>query len=507
MSVKKLNSSDNHLKIGDVFTPLKWAEFAIQKFNIFDQWLAGASVFDPTMGSGNLLEALITYGIKLGYSLRELPTNQLYGNEMNTDYYNQALNKFLEEYGLNMNHNLLNYDVLNITSQKQKQKFNIIFGNPPWQNFVDLPESYKEQIKPEFFKYDLVNNKKNLLLGGSRIDIAALIIQKSIKDFLAQEGNAYFFMPLSLLLNDGANQNFRRYKIHDTKYALAQVFDFNDSGAFSGVSTRYGLAHFRRDQTAIFPISYERYENEDWRHFLAKPLLNPTDPLSVFKAGTSAPLDNFKPIIAKKESTPRQGINTCGANSVFFFKSYRELDDITCVVNEDIQLPRQYVYPLLTSQNFKESYIKPNKWVLLPYSPNGRPLEPSHLREIPKLWNYLKLHEKHLKARKGILIGNWLKKGYWWALLGVGVYNFTAYKIVWEAYGKKKFYPIMVQGNWQANQSLQAFVPTQTLEAAEKLLRELKNPVIEDYLLSLKMEGTMNWAQPGKIKKLMQLVQ
>ena len=76
------------------------------------------------------------------------------------------------------------------------------------------------------------------------------------------------------------------------------------------------------------------------------------------------------------------------------------------------------------------------------------------------------------------------------------------YKVVWEAYGKKEFNPIIFEGMWQANQSLQAFIPTRTIVEARDILQKLKNPAIEAYLLSLKMEGTMNWAQPGKIKKL-----
>lgn len=87
-------------------------------------------------------------------------------------------------------------------------------------------------------------------------------------------------------------------------------------------------------------------------------------------------------------------------------------------------------------------------------------------------------------------------------MLGVGEYNFFPYKIVWEAYGKTTFNPKIFEGHWQANQSLQAFIPVRTLDEAHRILNELLDERIENYLLSLKMEGTMNWAQPGKIKKL-----
>jgi hypothetical protein len=100
-----------------------------------------------------------------------------------------------------------------------------------------------------------------------------------------------------------------------------------------------------------------------------------------------------------------------------------------------------------------------------------------------------------------------LKRGHWWAMLGVGEYNFFPYKVVWEAYGKSSFNPTIFKGRWQANQSLQAFIPLKTLSEAKKIHSELSDKQIENYLLSLKMEGTMNWAQPGKIKKIIKYVE
>jgi len=53
----------NDLFIGNVFTPVEWGIFAIEKFDFFEKWLSGATVFDPTMGEGNLLEAFILLGL------------------------------------------------------------------------------------------------------------------------------------------------------------------------------------------------------------------------------------------------------------------------------------------------------------------------------------------------------------------------------------------------------------------------------------------------------------
>jgi hypothetical protein len=500
--IKTFDLSDKDLQIGDVFTPLKWGEFAIDKFDVFPKWMNGASIFDPTMGEGNLLEALITYGLSKGYAIDNLPTNRLYGNELNTSYFNEALIKFKEKYGLDMIANFTNEDFL----QLNPKKYDIIFGNPPWQNFVDLPESYKQQIKSYFFKFDLIGNSQNLLLGGSRIDIAALIIQIALKDFLKQNGEAVIFMPLSLFLNDGANRNFRTYSIGEVKYSVEAVFDFNAEDVFGGVATRYGLSHFLRDKKPLFPIPYFRNEKGHWLEHKAKPMFHETDPLSIISNKEGESFDDIKPVIIKKESSPRQGINTCGANDVYFFNTLTEVDDqlvsVSNKIKDNVLLPRKFVYPLISTKEFKTEIRSPSKWVLLPYNSNGKPLEWKQIQTYPELRTYLEENKELLERRKGVMLNAMLSRGQWWAMLGVGAYNFFPFKIVWEAYGKTNFNPTIFEGNWQANQSLQAFIPVKSLSEATRVQKELSEKQIENYLLSLKMEGTMNWAQPGKIKKI-----
>jgi hypothetical protein len=501
------NSINSKLKIGDVFTPILWAQFAIDKFGIFEKWIEGAKVFDPTMGEGNLLEALIDSGLKKGYTVSSLPIANLFGNELNTDYYNIAIEKFKSKYNINLSSHLSNADILDL----EADRFDIIFGNPPWQNFVDLPEEYKPALKSHFHEYDLIEDSQSLLLGGSRIDIAALIIQKTISDFLKENGDAYFFMPLSLLLNDGANKSFRNYKIKETVFKVEVIYDFNKEKVFPGIMTRYGLVHFNRNQTTTFPIDYLILEKNEWIKKYAKPVFNENDPLSIYEKKEESNLDSFELIELKKESMPRQGINTCGANDTFFFNSYKEINSDLCEVSTSLEkgiiLPKEFVYPLLTTKQFKLESNAPNKWVLLPFSKNGKALGENEVRLFPSLQEYLNSKRVQLENRKGVMLSAFIKRGVWWSLLGVGAYNFYPYKIVWEAYGKTSFEPKIFSGRWQANQSLQAYIPLKTIEDANQILEKLKDSRIQDYLISLKMEGTMNWAQPGKIKKFIKTIE
>jgi hypothetical protein len=499
-----LDSAYNNTSIGVVFTPLSWAIFAIEQYNLFDKWISGASVFDPTMGEGNLIEAFVAIGIKKGIPKESLPIERLFGVEINTEHFDKFFVKMKEKYGVEMPmSNFVNKDIFFL---EREQQFDIVLGNPPWQNFNDLPDFYKENIKPQFFLYDLITNAKEMLLGGSRIDIAALVIQKVIQKNIKENGEAFFFMPLSLLLNDGAHKTFRTYKVNNIKYFIDKIFDFNNADIFGGVATRYGLVHFSRDKSQEFPIDYQRWENNTWVEYEARPLFHATAPLSIYKSSEKSPLDEFDLIVLKKASMPRQGANTCGANHIFFFDTYQEIDGTYCKVgNKKIGehiLPIKYIFPLVINKNFKEKFEKPQKWVLLPYQYSSKPLELSQIIAAEPLKNFLFQFKTELENRNGVLINVAIQKGYWWALLGIGDYNFFPYKIIWEAYGKTEFTPKLFEGNWQANQSLQAFIPLKTEAEAKRILSCLQDKKVENYLLSLKMEGTMNWAQPGKIKKL-----
>ena len=498
-------NSDKNLRIGDIFTPIKWAKFAIDKFDLFDKWLNGASIFDPTMGKGSLLKALMETGLQKGHDLEKLPVKSLFGNELNSDHHKSALKTFNDLYQTNMSQNFSNCDLLTL----QERPFDIIFGNPPWLNFVDLPNDYKENIKNYFYVYDLISNSQKLLLGGSRIELAALMIQISVKNFLIPSGIAVFFFPLSLLLNDGANEAFRTYKINEIKFQIESIYDFGDARIFQGIDTRYGLMKLKRDRQNNFPLPYFIYKKGHWENNLARPMFNDTDPLSILtEKQTSDFKKSFSPVSLTKDCMPRQGINTCGANDIFFFDDIKFRGNDICICKNktyaNIELPKSFLYPLITSKNFKYDHHKPDKWVLLPYCNSGKLLEINAIREIPLLYEYLSKNKTRLTNRKGTMIKSFIQRGYWYALLGVGIYSFFPYKIVWEAYGKSNFNPVIFTGNWQANQSLQAFIPCKNKEDAETTLKALKQKCILDYLLSLRMQGTMNWAQPGKIKKLIQ---
>lgn len=502
MKKKEVPSSPSGL--GEVFTPPVWAHFAIEKFGLFDKWMDGATVFDPTMGEGNLLESLIDYGLVQGISVADLPIENLYGVELQSDYVENFLRKGKQKYGKKLRYR--NFFADDIFFLHEEKPFDLIFSNPPWKNFADLPEEYKEKVKPLFYDYDLVGDPQKLLLGGSRIDIAALVISKTLKKNLKEDGEAVFFIPLSLFQNDGANNALRSYKVGDIDFCIEEIHDLKGVDAFKGVATRYGSAHVIRDKKQVFPIRYYRNEGCEWVEYNARPLFAADGPLSIIPKGDEPLFESITPLLVKKYSKPRQGVNTCGANNCLLFYDYEKIDDRRCKVTlrdgSVHLLPADFIYPLVSSSNFREEELTPGRWILLPYTQDGRVLYPEEVEKDKDIYSFLSKFQTVLKERKGAYIGATIKRGCWWVLLGVGKYSFSQYKVFWEASGKKRFLPKIFPGRWQGNQALHGYMPANTLEEAQRIKEGLSRPIIEKYLLSLRMEGTLNWAQPGKIKKI-----
>jgi hypothetical protein len=480
---------------GAVFTPKRWAKWLLDQADAPRRWVEEATVGDPTAGNGAFIYALVDSAVSLDLEIDEKMLSRLYLIEREARFISEFESGFKLKYQRDFpKGNLILADVV---LSNPKRRFDLLVRNPPWVNFCDLPTQYKEATKSHFLGNGLVPDSQAVLLGSSRVDFAALIIMAVLNDNLVGHGDAVFFLPLSLFFGDGAHSGFRRYRLKAAPFRVRGVWDFRSHPVFPDVSTRVGAAMFRRDEESAFPVPYNCFGGETWTSHYAAPVGEPAAPLSVF--AESADFDDLltaPQILVRADQKPRQGVNTCGANSTFIFDRIPE------------DLPEQFIFPLLSKECFRDSATLPRKFILLPYdTATGNPLARGTLSRFPALWSYLEAHREMLENRKGSLLGAWIKRGIWWACLGVGKYNFTPCKVVWEAYGKDTFAPRVFstfgEKPWQANQAMHCYIPCSTGQEADTLLGRLQSSHIERYLKSLNIEGTCNWAQPGGIKRFL----
>lgn len=503
--------NDYRKKFGAIFTPSGWADRIVEK-HFFQKWIAGATILDPTAGEGVFLKSFLRIAKKKGVRVTDEEMRRLYGIELNPVYVENFYTSIKKEFSREFPKK--NFRQGDIFFQKKEIQADFLVGNPPWVNFCDLEETYKEKIKHLFLHFGLVKNPKDLLLGNARTDIATLVTAKVLHSNLNKNGKAIFFLPLSIFQNDGANQEFRNYRTREIHFSVENILDFNGEPVFENIFGRYGVVHFQRDKQQEFPLKYHILKNKRWETYRAKPLFNITDPLTVFdNPEVEERLSGFQKISLPKHCQPRQGINTCGANDIFFFDHYEILNDshirLKNKLGDTIVVNKKYVFPLTLSSTLSSSNPAPEKVILVPHFPNGKPIDLETLKDDPGLYEYFSKYQSLLKKRKGVLINSWIQKGFWWTLMGVGEYSFASYKVIWKAFGESIFTPVLLSpdkrlGSWQGNQSLNAYIGVPTFEEAGDVLVKLKNPIVQEYLASLRMKGTCNWAQPGRMKKLME---
>lgn len=490
-------------QIGQVFTPLKWAEWLINKWNIFEAWLDGAHICDPTAGQGAFPLAMLRIARQKGVPMTAERLSRLTLIEIVPSYLEQFRENVTREFGVDFpTSQIFCQDVI---TEGHEGKYDILVGNPPWANFGDLPPAYKARLKPFFLEEGLVPDRQKTLLGSSRTDIAALVLKVVLGRLLRKNGIGYFYLPSSLFFGDGAHSGFRNYRAKDSlngvdahrNFAIDTVYEFTSTKVFEGVGTSYCCARFRGDKPQEFPISYFRELNGEWIEHKALPFKNLTDPWRIVKDIDELNMNMNLEIGLSPEQKPRQGVNTCGANHVFIFD------------HKPAHLPDQFLYPLATKEIWRQNTLLPHKWILLPYhQQTGKPLTWDEIRQWETLKAYLQNAQEGLKSRKGTLLRSAINRGNWWTLLGVGSYAFAPFKVIWQAYGKSDFTPIVlsnVDGQmWQGNQAMHAFIPCWSECEAQRIRAALEKPEIPILLKQLNGAGKCNWAQPGKIKKILE---
>jgi len=504
ISPSKKQNTESSLNIGRVFTPVPWARWCLEHFKIYDSWRDGAKIIDPTCGNGSFFRALFLIAQIRNEPITLNDLLRLTGVEINPQDKSEFIRAAHNEYGLKFpESNFVTGDFIDF---KSPNEFDIAVGNPPWANFTDLPIRYKERLKDCFIKYGLVKNKKDVLLGSSRVDLATLILKKVIEDHVCFDGAGYFFVPLSIFFNEDANKYFRPQKNGENSFSVVEIFDFEKGAVFDDVSTRNGFVYLKRGDAQRFPVPVQKMDREGQ---IGSAWCRPVFGSGAWIQSEKAEDEFFIPRIeVRNGQLPRQGMNTGGLNKVFLLERSEPIslsEKVSLFKNgfgEFIELETNFIFPLMHTGLFGGRDPKRFRYILCLHENDGAALASEKLADFPKTKKYVDQYKAEMCSRKGVLIQSHISKGRFWSLIGVGPYSFSQYKIAWESLGKSSFNAVVLEGYWQGNQAMHAYIPSSSRQDAERVCHRL-NTSVPAYLEAFGMEGTCNWAQPGRIKRLL----
>lgn len=265
--------------LGEFYTPDWLVEHAVSRLDYRqDKWLV-ARFLDPTCGSGSFLLEVIEQkrraALAEGWTAEQtvdMLTTTVWGFDLNPLAVQSARVNFLiaiadllvQCKGKDIEIPVLLVDAVcppaarpDVLSSPVGQ-FDAIVGNPPWVRWSNLPEAYRNQIKPTCEKYAIFSDAK--FHGGSELDISAIITYTTADKWLVEDGRLVFVITQTLFQSPSA-QGFRRFRINAIdRLVPISVDDMKEIKPFPDAANKTAVAMFtkkREDTTRYYPVDYQ----------------------------------------------------------------------------------------------------------------------------------------------------------------------------------------------------------------------------------------------------------
>ncbi|WP_169714766.1 N-6 DNA methylase [Spirochaeta cellobiosiphila] len=443
-SIEDKIDSETKKSHGIYFTPLTVVDEITQYFDFSKI----NRVIDSTAGCGNFL---------LPLALKH-PDIEFYGIEKNKTLY-----QWLSSHSKNVpNLKVFHGDLL--TDKFPIPACDLYLGNPPFVNYVDLIEEDKKHFRKLWLEYFPDAKGFKMLLGTSRGDLALLCYIHTIKKYLKNEAQIGVVLPKSLVVGNGASSGFRSYK----DIGLQLIKSLPRGKNFVHTNRENVFVIGQKNRQTIWPLRFEEKG-------VSKDLVTTNNHTFIEQ--------RFYNLLGSNPYEPRQGINTLGANSVFFF---------------DIKpFESKLIKPLLRSGDLSAYKANGTKYVLLPYNIDGKIIKEEDLKKLyPIEYKYLLSKKNILKKRKSRFASH-----NWYCLFGIGPYTFKKYKVVWRSLGARQLKAAIVEEDLP-NQAMYCYIGTDNYKEGLYLTGVMNSKILGELVSSLSPPGSKGYAQPGVINQI-----
>jgi methylase of polypeptide subunit release factors len=351
-------------------------------------------------------------------------------------------------------------------------KFDYIVGNPPWVNWEHLPDRYRDSTRGLWVRYQLAGTFRGgrPRLGAVKVDISALMTYTVMDTLLKPGGRLGFVITQSLFKTAGAGAGFRRFLLppHDRQPRPVRVLHVDDMVAlqpFEGASNRTAVMVLEKGEPTTYPVRYtvwrkvkgarftydsalEEVINATKRLYFDAEPVDPSDPTSPWLTARPKVIRAIRKVLGKSDYKAHEGVNTGGANAVYWVDIvYKRPDGLVVVrnitegarvrVNEVTEpIEPDLLYPLLRGRDVQRWKAEPSAYIIVPRlhnNPNQVIPANQMQRQYPHTYGYLKRFEDVLLRRADAMVRSALERGEPFYFYGaVGTYTFAPWKVVWR---------------------------------------------------------------------------
>jgi len=365
-----------------------------------------------------------------------------------------------------------------------KGKFDYVVGNPPWVNWENLPDEYREVSKNLWGYYGLAEIRGKVGLGKVKRDLAMLFLARSFDLYLKERGKLGFLMPFtSFKVQAGAG--FRRLSAKKTKIHV--IHDLVTLYPFEGATNRTSAivvekicdvdpsrAPDNMKEICVKALEKAYEENMNgvkhiiWVNPTNKPIptdkpleevlretkrsevimvpLEPRDPGSPWMQMTPKAINAVRKLLTGSQYyEAHEGINV-GLNQVYYVQIKGKTPDGRLVITNPLEpgqkikvkqveaiVEPDLVYPLLRGRDIKRWHSGfEDRYVIIPHEPRtANPIPESEMKiKFPLTYQYLNIYRNELENRS--IHKLWGKSNPYYAVYDIGIYTFTPYKVVWK---------------------------------------------------------------------------
>ncbi len=446
-----------------------------------------------------------------------------------------------------------------LDSPSRARRFDVLLGNPPWIAWDKTSDSRREKTRRLWQKYGLFDlSGKDARYGGSKKELASLVVCATIDRRLVDDGVFAFVLPKSLFqTNNGgvfafvlpkslfqtnkAGSGFRRFgEQTQTPFAALELDDFSELDLFSNVASKATGLLGRKGATTRYPIPLRRWKargKDDLEPFDADVVEGKTFPKS---AEPGAPLifEAKEPVAGARtqdELTRRQeelastlfsranqdsrryrarlGANAAGASGVFWLESEDPLDEPLIRVRNlndsgkrkvervEATLESALIFPLIRWRDLDEYRVQaPKTLMLVPQDPKTRKGIPIETMEAfyPKTLDYLRRFESTLRERAAYR--RYQRGAPFWSLYNVGVETFAPIKIAWRRMDSTMRAAVLADAPGAkplVPQETLSFASVDSLEEADYLCAVLNSRVARAFFESVGATRAKSFGSPG----------
>ena len=297
-------------------------------------------------------------------------------------------------------------------------KFDYVVGNPPWINWENLPEFYREATKQLWESYGLIGK------GAFKRDIAMLFVARCFHNYDPDDGKLSFLIPFTAYKTQ-AGAGFRKYL--SSQVRVLNIHDLVELYPFERAVNRTSLVTVERGKT-IFPVPCTVWSNptskgmdmdaellsvrnstKQFQMVLAP--INRTNPESSWMSVSKEAYEALQKVTGVSDYEAQEGINSRGADSIFTVEVLHQDKDRSLVKNllegkksyrqRTVLVENQIIYALLRGRDVKRWYAKPEGFTLVPCDPvTGEILSEGVMKVDYRLaYSFLQGFKRELESR------------------------------------------------------------------------------------------------------------